>query len=117
MQKRGVSKKQFADALGKRPCEVAKWLSGQYSFTIATFSMLSTFFVHFLRAEDSKPKCKTLVKNYSFSSLFLGRGCLSGGGGLNRPQERTAAKVSTDKTKKGDRSLPEINYLCFVNEL
>lgn len=49
MQKRGVSKKQFADALGKRPCEVAKWLSGQHSFTIATFSMLSTFFVHFLR--------------------------------------------------------------------
>ena len=43
-----------------------------------------------------------------------GGGCPSGGGGLNRPQEQTAAKVSTDKTKKGDRSLPEINYLCFV---
>ncbi len=44
MQERGLSKKQFADALGKRPCEVTKWLSGQHNFTIATLSMLSTFF-------------------------------------------------------------------------
>lgn len=44
MQQRGLSKKQFADALGKRPCEVTKWLSGQHNFTIATLSMLSTFF-------------------------------------------------------------------------
>lgn len=44
MQQRGLTKKQFADALGKRPCEVTKWLSGQHSFTIATLSMLSTFF-------------------------------------------------------------------------
>ena len=44
MQDRGLSKKQFADALGKRPCEVTKWLSGQHNFTIATLSMLSSFF-------------------------------------------------------------------------
>lgn len=44
MQQRGMSKKQFADALGKRPCEVTKWLSGQHNFTIATISMLSSFF-------------------------------------------------------------------------
>lgn len=44
MQERGLSKKQFADALGKRPCEVTKWLSGQHNFTIATLSMLSAFF-------------------------------------------------------------------------
>lgn len=44
MQQRGLTKKQFADALGKRPCEVTKWLSGQHNFTIATISMLSTFF-------------------------------------------------------------------------
>lgn len=44
MQERGLSKKQFADALGKRPCEVTKWLSGQHNFTIATISMLSSFF-------------------------------------------------------------------------
>ena len=44
MKERGLSKKQFADALGKRPCEVTKWLSGQHNFTISTLAMLSAFF-------------------------------------------------------------------------
>lgn len=44
MQERGLSKKQFANALGKRPCEVTKWLSGQHNFTIATIGVLSSFF-------------------------------------------------------------------------
>lgn len=44
MHERGLSKKQFADALGKRPSEVTKWLSGQHNFTLATLSMLSAFF-------------------------------------------------------------------------
>ena len=44
MRQRGLSKKQFADALGHRPSEITKWLSGQYNFTIATLSMLSSFF-------------------------------------------------------------------------
>lgn len=44
MQERGLSKKQFADALGKRPSEVTKWLSGQHNFTISTLAMLSAFF-------------------------------------------------------------------------
>lgn len=44
MQERGLSKKQLADALGRRPCEITKWLSGQHNFTIATLAMLSSFF-------------------------------------------------------------------------
>ncbi len=44
MQERGLSKKQFANALGRRPCEVTKWLSGQHNFTISTLAMLSEFF-------------------------------------------------------------------------
>ena len=44
MRERGLTKKQFADSLGKRPCEVTKWLSGQHNFTLATISMLSSFF-------------------------------------------------------------------------
>lgn len=44
MRDRGLSKKQFADSLGRRPSEVTKWLSGQHNFTIATLTMLSTFF-------------------------------------------------------------------------
>lgn len=44
MEKRGLSKMAFAQALGKRPSEITKWLSGQHNFTIKTLSMLSTFF-------------------------------------------------------------------------
>ncbi|MCI9042992.1 MULTISPECIES: helix-turn-helix domain-containing protein [Muribaculum] len=44
MRQRGLTKKQFADALGRRPSEVTKWLSGQHNFTIATLGMLSAFF-------------------------------------------------------------------------
>ena len=43
-RERGLSKKQFADALGRRPSEITKWLSGQHNFTISTLAMLSTFF-------------------------------------------------------------------------
>lgn len=44
MHEKGMSKKQLADALGRRPSEVTKWLSGQHNFTIATLAMLSSFF-------------------------------------------------------------------------
>lgn len=44
MHERGLSKKQFADALGKRPGEVTRWLSGQHNFTIATLAMIQSFF-------------------------------------------------------------------------
>ena len=37
-------RKEFADAIGKRPSEVTKWLSGQHNFTLRTLAMLSTFF-------------------------------------------------------------------------
>lgn len=44
MHDKGLSKKQFADAIGKRPSEITRWLSGEHNFTIATLVMLSTFF-------------------------------------------------------------------------
>jgi antitoxin component HigA of HigAB toxin-antitoxin module len=44
MQERGMTKKQLAEAVGKRPSEVTRWLSGEHNFTIATLGMLSTFF-------------------------------------------------------------------------
>ena len=44
MKQRGLTKLQFAQALGKKPSEVTKWLSGQHNFTLKTISMLSTFF-------------------------------------------------------------------------
>lgn len=33
MKERGLSKKQFADQIGKRPSEITRWLSGQHNFT------------------------------------------------------------------------------------
>ena len=44
MTQRGVTKLQFAQALGKKPSEVPKWLSGQHHFTLRTTSMLTTSF-------------------------------------------------------------------------
>lgn len=44
MQERGLSKKQLADAIGKRPSEISRWLSGEHNFTISTLAMLSSFF-------------------------------------------------------------------------
>ncbi|MBD5317724.1 MAG: helix-turn-helix transcriptional regulator [Bacteroides sp.] len=44
MQERGLSKKQFAEAIGKKPSEVTRWLSGEHNFTISTLAMLSSYF-------------------------------------------------------------------------
>jgi antitoxin component HigA of HigAB toxin-antitoxin module len=44
MQEKGLTKSEFARAIGKRPCEITKWLSGQHNFTLATIGMLSAFF-------------------------------------------------------------------------
>ncbi len=44
MQEKGLSKKQLADAIGKRPSEITRWLSGEHNFTISTLVKLSTFF-------------------------------------------------------------------------
>ena len=44
MKEKGLSKKQLADAIGKRPSEITRWLSGEHNFTISTLSMLSSFF-------------------------------------------------------------------------
>ena len=45
MQERGLNKKQFAEALGKRPNEITRWLSGVDKVTIWTLDILSSFFV------------------------------------------------------------------------
>ncbi len=44
MKKRGLTKKQFADQIGRRPSEITRWLSGEHNFTIATLSMIAEFF-------------------------------------------------------------------------
>ena len=44
MRMKCMTKKQLADAIGKRPSEISRWLSGEHNFTISTLSMLGTFF-------------------------------------------------------------------------
>lgn len=44
MESKGMSKKQLADSLGKRPNEITRWLSGEHNFTLSTIAMLSSFF-------------------------------------------------------------------------
>lgn len=44
MTQKGLSKAEFARSIGKRPCEITKWLSGQHNFTLSTLAMLSSFF-------------------------------------------------------------------------
>lgn len=44
MTQKGLSKAEFARSIGKRPCEITKWLSGQHNFTLATIALLSSFF-------------------------------------------------------------------------
>lgn len=44
MKEKGLSKKQFAEAIGKQPSEITRWLSGEHNFTISTLALLSTFF-------------------------------------------------------------------------
>ena len=44
IKKRGLTKKEFAASIGKRPSEVTKWLSGQHNFTIRTIAMISAYF-------------------------------------------------------------------------
>lgn len=44
MTQKGLSKAEFARAIGKRPCEITKWLSGQHNFTLSTLALISDFF-------------------------------------------------------------------------
>lgn len=44
MHEKGLSKKQLADAIGKRPSEITRWLSGEHNFTVSTLARLSAFF-------------------------------------------------------------------------
>ena len=44
MREKGMTKKQFAEALGRNPSEITKWLSGEHNFTISSIAMLNAFF-------------------------------------------------------------------------
>lgn len=61
MRQKGLTKKQFAEALGRNPSEITKWLSGEHNFTISSLSMLSAFFgkpIIEIPADDSQVEDK-----------------------------------------------------------
>ena len=41
LSERGLSRKQFADLMGRNPSDVTKWLSGKHTFTIALLQEIS----------------------------------------------------------------------------
>lgn len=44
MIQHGLSKAEFAKAIGTSPYAVAMWISGQYNFSLRTLARISTFF-------------------------------------------------------------------------
>ena len=62
LAERGLSKKQFAELMGKSPSEVSRWLSGQHNFTIAMLQEISDALgIEITGVED----VRTLVEGYS----------------------------------------------------
>lgn len=50
MKAQGISRRELARRIGKRPSEITRWLSGQHNFTLATIAKLSVALNHdFLR--------------------------------------------------------------------
>ena len=52
MEKHGVSKKQLADMMGRRPSEITKWLSGDQNFTMDTLAELSFYLKEMITGES-----------------------------------------------------------------
>lgn len=66
LAERGLSKKQFAELMGKSPSEVSRWLSGQHNFTIAMLQEISDALgIEITGVED----VRTLVEGYGSPAL------------------------------------------------
>ena len=65
MDKRGITKKQLADMMGRRPSEITKWLSGDQNFTIDTLTELSYYLKEKITGENLVVEKSFLSVNYS----------------------------------------------------
>lgn len=78
---RGMSRKQLADAVGRRPSEVTKWLSGNHNFTIDLLSEISEAVGAQITGVVNAP-----------SKLVSGYGSFTKDSELNDPSFSTAAQ-------------------------
>ena len=74
--KKGWSKKELADQMGKRPSEITKWLSGTHNFTIETlFDLEFKLETKFLNVGE-KPKEQVLHFALSLSQKVNTENCM-----------------------------------------
>lgn len=73
--KKGWSKKELADQLGKRPSEITKWLSGTHNFTIETLFDLEIKLETRLINVGEKPKEQVLHFQLSLSQMVNTENC------------------------------------------
>jgi len=67
--KKGWSKKELADQMGKRPSEITKWLSGTHNFTIDTlFDLECKLEARFVNTGE-KPKEQVIHFHLSLSQI------------------------------------------------
>jgi transcriptional regulator with XRE-family HTH domain len=66
---KGWKKKDFAAAIGKKPSEISKWISGTHNFTADTlFDIERVLNIHLLQLE-SKPE--TIYRTYIYSATNI----------------------------------------------
>jgi len=73
-KKLGLSKKQLAEKLSKRPSEISKWLSGTHNFTTDTLFEIQSFLSIELINLDENPKEQTLHFYIEVSQPEAGKG-------------------------------------------
>ena len=67
---KGWTQKQLANAMGKRPSEISKWLSGTHNFTMDTLSDLSVVLgTKFLCVKEEVTATKREV--FRFQTMFF----------------------------------------------
>ena len=101
MEKHGVSKKQLADMMGRRPSEITKWLSGDQNFTLDTLAELSFYLKEKISGESVVVENTFISVDYNplIEQDF--------------PENRFSSRLSTNR--KWSLSKPVFNQMDFEN--
>jgi len=69
LKERGVSKKELAEGMDKKPSEISKWLNGEHNFTLRSLAKLSAELGENLIEVPKKQSSNTFVKDgYSYTT-------------------------------------------------